>query len=72
MVRLEPPFVTAASARHGRDPAALLPVWSPDGSKVLFYRDKDGRQTLRTVALDGTGQTQIADAGDGLDLGAYW
>jgi len=24
------------------------------------------------MALDGTGQTQIADAGDGFDLGGYW
>jgi hypothetical protein len=24
------------------------------------------------MAPDGTGQTQIADAGDGFDLGAYW
>jgi hypothetical protein len=29
-------------------------------------------QTLWTMALDGTGQTQIADAGDGFDLGGYW
>jgi len=24
------------------------------------------------MASDGTGQTQIADAGDGFDLGGYW
>ena len=51
---------------------SLLPIWSPDGSKLLFYRDKGGHQTLWTMASDGTGQTQIADAGDGFDLGGYW
>ncbi len=51
---------------------SLAPVWSPDGSKLLFHRDLAGHETLRTVDLDGSADTQVADGGDGFDVGSYW
>jgi uncharacterized protein YjdB len=35
------------------------PQWSPDGSKILFRADIDGRQDLFVINVDGTGLTNL-------------
>lgn len=38
------------------------PVWSPDGSRLAFYSNHDGRgQQIWTINRDGSGLTQITD-----------
>jgi Tol biopolymer transport system component len=40
------------SSKHGAD--FLVPVWSPDGQKLLFEKKASGRYSLWTVRLDGS------------------
>lgn len=56
-----------------------LPVWSPDGTKILFQRrttlSANGIYRLFTINPDGTGLTQITGVGskyDNLDSDASW
>ncbi len=57
-----------------------LPVWSPDGTKILFQRrtnltEKAGIYRLFTINPDGTGLTQVTGVGskyDNLDSDASW
>jgi Tol biopolymer transport system component len=47
----------------------FAPIWSPDGSKLLFARRcfmgaEVGSTTLSTVNLDGTGDSTVADLND--------
>ena len=37
----------------------VYPVWSPDGTKVLFVSNADGDNEIMTINADGTDLTQI-------------
>ena len=37
------------------------PSWSPDGSKIAFQSDRDGRDQIYVMNADGTGQTSLSD-----------
>jgi hypothetical protein len=42
------------------DPEAdAYPVWSPDGSKIAFYSDRDGNEEIYVMNADGTDQTNL-------------
>jgi Tol biopolymer transport system component len=45
-----------------------VPVWSPDGSKLLFQRKQNGHVTLWTMNADGTDQKQLS----GTPLASDW
>ncbi|NNL62527.1 MAG: amidohydrolase family protein [Woeseiaceae bacterium] len=51
--------------------AASRPRWSPDGSRVLYVANTDGRQGLRIHDL-GTGEVGRVGSGAYLDLYAAW
>jgi Tol biopolymer transport system component len=40
--------------------SSVAPVWSPDGTKLLFQRRHDNVVTLWTMNADGTGQKQLS------------
>ncbi|HVT40162.1 MAG TPA: DPP IV N-terminal domain-containing protein [Gemmatimonadaceae bacterium] len=41
------------------------PRWSPDGTKIVFTRTKDGSQDIWVMNADGSGQTRLTNDGDG-------
>jgi len=41
-----------------------IPVWSPDGRKILFASGRDGGANLYTMNPDGSGQSPITSAGN--------
>lgn len=47
------------------------PVWSPDGSRIAFARQRDGGADLFTVAPDGSGEQRVTDL-DGYALLPRW
>ncbi|HSB65121.1 MAG TPA: hypothetical protein VLD65_01000, partial [Anaerolineales bacterium] len=52
-------------------PYSELPIWSPDGSKILFDADADydDMQELWLMNADGSGQTMKVDGGIGYPYG---
>jgi len=34
-------------------------VWSPDGKKIVYYSDENGKSDIYTIKIDGTGKTQL-------------
>lgn len=40
---------------------ATWPAWSPDGSLIAFQLFSDGRYELHSIAVDGSGLTQLTD-----------
>lgn len=47
------------------NPGDHSPAWSPDGSKVAFISERDGRRRLYLMNADGTGEHPLTDhAGD--------
>ena len=42
-----------------------VPVWSPDGSAIVFVSDRDGTQDLYLIRPDGTGLSRLT-AGAGV------
>jgi len=47
------------------------PAWSPDGKKIAFTSDRDGRWDIFVVNADGTGVQQLTD-NDSTDSDAVW
>jgi len=37
------------------------PVWSPDGSKILFVSDRDGNDEIYVMKADGSDPTNLTD-----------
>jgi Tol biopolymer transport system component len=37
-----------------------MPVWSPDGSKLLYQTESRGHVTLWTMNADGSGASQLS------------
>jgi len=35
------------------------PDWSPDGSKIAFYSNRDGNYEIYVMNADGSGQTRL-------------
>ena len=53
-------FASGREQRLTFDPASdLFPVWSPDGSKVVFGSDKGGRRGLYTKQASGVGNEEL-------------
>jgi Tol biopolymer transport system component len=55
--------------------AEMLPVWSPDGTRMSFVLDKDGRRRIALVAGDGSGPVQVVGpdvATDADGVGHAW
>ncbi len=47
------------------------PLWSPDGSKILYVHYRRGGSDIRVLDADGTLQT-LVPGGDGYDLSPNW
>jgi Tol biopolymer transport system component len=39
---------------------SIVPVWSPDGRRLLFQRGREGTVTLWSMGADGTDQEQVS------------
>ena len=69
--------VTAGGGGSGlmrltNNPAIDLPSeWSPDGTRILFWSDRDGDQEIYVMNADGSGVTRLTNA-PGRDLDAQW
>ena len=51
---------------------SVTPIWSPDGSKLLFQRKQRDEVTLWTMNADGTRQTQVTPTPVAVDfVGGY-
>jgi Tol biopolymer transport system component len=37
------------------------PVWSPDGTQILFTSDRDGNFEIYVMQMDGSGQTNLTN-----------
>ena len=49
-----------------------VPMWSPDGSELLFYSNRSGKYELWTVKKDGIGLAQLSNQpGASLNWGFY-
>ena len=48
----------------------ILDGWSPDGSRLIFHSDRTGHQEVFVMNADGSGQTQLTNAGD--NWGGSW
>jgi Tol biopolymer transport system component len=44
--------------------------WSPDGTKLAFYRGPDGDHDIYVINIDGSGLTKLTNGGD--NLGPSW
>ncbi len=40
--------------------------WSPDGTKLAFYRGRDGDRDIYVINIDGSGLQRLTDGGDNL------
>jgi Tol biopolymer transport system component len=48
---------------------SLVPIWAPDGTRLLFQHSDKDTVTLFTMAPDGTGRSRVADVGS--DISSY-
>ena len=48
------------------------PLWSPDGQRVLFTSNRDGRQNIYSKAADGTGQVERLTTSDTFQVPQSW
>ena len=47
----------------------LRPAWSPDGSRLTYLSDADGRYSIYTIKADGSGtQEQVVPSGQSFDF----
>jgi Tol biopolymer transport system component len=44
--------------------------WSPDGTKLAFYRGPEGDRDIYIINVDGTGLQRLTNGGD--NLGPSW
>ena len=51
-------------------PIRELTSFSPDGTKLAFYRGPSGDHNIYVINVDGTGFVQLTDGGD--NLGPSW
>jgi Tol biopolymer transport system component len=59
--RVHPDGSGLAQLTSGTDgSSSVMPVWSPDGSKLLFERQQAGVVTLWTMNADGSEQAQLS------------
>lgn len=47
------------------------PVWSPDGSQIMYTSNSDGDGEIMVMDADGSAQTKITDNSD-VDFGSSW
>ena len=47
------------------------PVWSPDGTEIMFYSDRSGRYELWSVRPDGSGLRKRTDTPQGLNFPSW-
>ena len=47
------------------------PVWSPDGTEIMFYSDRSGRYELWSVRPDGSGLAKRTDTPQGVNSPAW-
>ena len=45
-------------------------TWSPDGTRLAFYRGPSGDRDIFVINVDGTGLERLTDGGD--NLGPTW
>ena len=48
------------------------PVWSPDGTKILFTSDRDGNGEIYVMNADGSDQRAISPSPSTQEFGAAW
>jgi Tol biopolymer transport system component len=48
------------------------PAWSPDGSKIAFYSDRDGYTDIYVMDADGSNQTNLSDSPVSRDKYPAW
>jgi WD40 repeat protein len=59
--RVHPDGTGRTQLTDAADGSSVMPIWSPDGSKLLFQRkDNFGQVTLWTMNADGTDQVQLS------------
>jgi Tol biopolymer transport system component len=39
----------------------LAPAWPPDGTRIVFYSDRDGNHEVYVIAPDGTDLTRLTN-----------
>jgi Tol biopolymer transport system component len=59
--RVHPDGTGLAQLTAAADGSSVMPIWSPDGSMLLFERkDNFGQVKLWTMNADGTDQVQLS------------
>jgi TolB protein len=61
-------WVVDATGRNGRrltrgSAQDVAAAWSPDGRQILFTSDRDGREQVYVMRVDGTRQRNVSRSG---------